>query len=68
MDYSKCSRAELEALIVELSEKNVQLEHIVQNLRESVAAEHTHRCRACGWAYTPKGSDEDCPVCGHDGK
>lgn len=31
-------------------------------------ADHSHKCRACGLAYTPpEGASEDCPVCGSDG-
>ncbi len=36
---------------------------------DSGYADHSHKCRACGLAYTPPdgAASENCPACGSDG-
>jgi rubrerythrin len=62
-----------EALATLESERaaNAILTSEVERLRALLsipASECTHQCRKCMHRYVPEGMNEDCPLCGHDGK
>lgn len=69
--YSGATIAALQARIAELEARNAASERDAAKWRnhvESSDASHTHRCRRCGWNYSPvAGTSEDCPACGFDG-
>jgi hypothetical protein len=54
------------SLELEIDALRTQRDGLLKAL-EGRDTDHSHLCRRCFHRYTPEGSNENCPKCGHDG-